>query len=79
MEPVVKNPPAHAGYAGDMSSIPGSGRSPEEEMAAHSSLLAWTIPWAEEPGWLQSVGSQSVRFDCARTHFLGVKGEEFRL
>ena len=51
----------------------------EEEMAAHRSILAWTIPWAEEPGGLQSVGSQSVGFDCARTHFLGVKGEEFRL
>ena len=48
-------------------------------MAAHSSLLAWTIPGAEEPGWLQSVGSQSVGFDCAHTPFLGVKGEEFCL
>ena len=31
----------------------------EEEMAAHSSILAWRIPWTEEPGGLQSMGSQS--------------------
>ena len=30
----------------------------EKEMATHSSILAWRIPWAEEPGWLQSMGSQ---------------------
>ena len=33
----------------------------EEEMATHSSLLAWRIPWAEEPGGLQTKGSQRVR------------------
>ena len=31
----------------------------EKEMATHSSTLAWTIPWTEEPGRLQSMGSQS--------------------
>ena len=31
----------------------------EEEMATHSSILAWEIPWTEEPGGLQSMGSQS--------------------
>ena len=31
----------------------------EEEMATHTSILAWRIPWTEEPGWLQSMGSQS--------------------
>ena len=30
----------------------------EKEMATHSSILAWRIPWTEEPGWLQSMGSQ---------------------
>ena len=35
----------------------------EEEMAAHSSVLAWKIPWTEEPGRLQSMGSQRVRQD----------------
>ena len=35
----------------------------EEEMATHSSILAWRIPWTEEPGGLQSVGSQRVGQD----------------
>ena len=35
----------------------------EEEMATHSSLLAWKIPWTEEPGGLQSTGSQRVGHD----------------
>ena len=37
----------------------------EKEMAAHSSILAWEIPWIEEPGRLQSMGSQRVRHDLA--------------
>ena len=36
----------------------------EKEMATHSSILAWRIPWTEEPGRLQSVGSQRVGYDC---------------
>ena len=43
----------------DMGSTPGLGRSPQKEMATHSSILAWRIPWAEEPGRLQSMGLQS--------------------
>ena len=35
----------------------------EKEMATHSHTLAWRIPWAEEPGELQSMGSQRVRHD----------------
>ena len=35
----------------------------EKEMATHSSILAWRIPWTEEPGRLQSTGSQRVRHD----------------
>ena len=35
----------------------------EEEMTAHSSILAWRIPWMEEPGGLQSMGPQRVRHD----------------
>ena len=35
----------------------------EKEMATHSSILAWKIPWTEEPGRLQSVGSQRVGHD----------------
>ena len=34
-------------------------------MATHSSILAWRIPWTEEPGGLQSIGSQRVRHDCS--------------
>ena len=54
---VVKSPPANAGAAG---LIPG--KDPlEEEMATHSSILGWKIPWAEEPGALQSMGHR----DCS--------------
>ena len=35
----------------------------EKEMATHSSILAWRIPWTEEPGGLQSMGSQRVGYD----------------
>ena len=35
----------------------------EKDMAIHSSILAWRIPWTEEPGGLQSTGSQRVRYD----------------
>ena len=50
--------------ARDKSSIPGSGRFPEENMAAHSSILACRIPRTEEPGRsLRSTGSQRVRRD----------------
>ena len=47
-----KNPPANAGDIRDTGLIPGSGRSLEEGMATHSSILAWRIPWIEEPGQL---------------------------
>ena len=53
---VVKNPPANAG---DMVSIPRLGRSPGGGNGHHSSILAWKISWTEEPGRLQSLGSQS--------------------
>ena len=55
---VVSNPLANAGDTRDMGLTPGSGRSPGEGMATHSSILAWRIPWAEEAGGLQSMGSQ---------------------
>ena len=57
---VVKNPPADSG---DVGSIPGLGRSPEEEMATHSNILAWKIPWTEERGGLQSMGLERVGHD----------------
>ena len=40
----------------------------EKEMATHSSILAWRIPWTEEPGGLQSMGSQRVRQLSVREH-----------
>jgi len=55
---VVKNGKESACNAGDMSLIPESRRSPGEEMATHSSILAWEIPWTEEPSRLQSMGYQ---------------------
>ena len=45
---VVKNPPANAQ---DVGLIPGWGRTLEKEMATHSSILAWEIPWTEEPDY----------------------------
>ena len=38
-------------------------------MATHSSILAWEIPWTEEPGGLQSMGSQRVRQDLATKQY----------
>ena len=52
---MVKNLPADVG---DTDLIPGSGRSPGKETSTHSSILAWEILWTEEPGGLQSMGSQ---------------------
>ena len=54
--------------AGDLSSNPGSGRCPGEGMATHSGILAWRIPWLEEPGRLLSMGSQSVYDLAAEEH-----------
>ena len=51
--PVVKNPPASAGQEDPL----------EEGMAAHSSVLAWRIPWTEETGRLQSIALQRVGHD----------------
>ena len=58
---MVKNPPANVG---DVRFSSLDQEDPlEEGMAAHSSILAWRIPWTEEPGGLHSVGSQRVRHD----------------
>ena len=46
--------------AGDLGSIPGWERSLEEGMATDSSILAWRIPWTEEPGRQQSIGSNEL-------------------
>ena len=60
---VVRNSPANAGDARDLGWIPGLEDPLEKEMATHSSILAWKIPWTEEPGGLQSMGLQRVRDD----------------
>ena len=60
---MVKNPPANAE---DIETLVQSLRQEdplEEGMATHSSVLAWRMPWTEEPGRLQSIGSHRVRQD----------------
>ena len=54
---------ASAYSAGDSGLIPGWEDPLEEEMATHSSILAWEILWTEEPGRLQPTGSQRVGHD----------------
>ena len=63
-----KEPPA-SGDVRHSGSIPGAGRSLEEGLAAHSSILAWRIPWAEEPG-RYSPESQRGRQDLEAKHSL---------
>ena len=58
--------------AGDLDLIPAFRRPPGEGMATHSSILAWRMPWTEEPGRLQAIGLQRVRYDwvtCTSLHF----------
>ena len=57
---MVKNPPANAR---DVGSVPGSEDLLEENMATYSSVLAWEIPWTEDPGGEQTIGSQRVGHD----------------
>ena len=52
---MVKNPLANAGDVRDVGSIPGSGRSLGRGRSNHSGILAWRIPWTEEPGGLHTV------------------------
>ena len=51
---MAKNTPANAGDAGDFGLILEMG------MATHASILTWRLPWTEEPGGLQSMGSKRV-------------------
>ena len=44
----------------------------EKEIATHSSILAWAIPWTEEPGGLQSMGLQRVRHDLVTKQEQGI-------
>ena len=56
---MVKNPPANAGDVRDMGFTTGWEDALEKGMTTHSSNLAWRIPGTNEPGGLQSIGSQS--------------------
>ena len=58
---LVKNPPENEEDVKDVGLIPGLGRAPGEGTATHTSVLAWRIPWMEDPGRLQSMGSLRVR------------------
>ena len=60
---VVKNLPAVQEIQETWVQSQGQEDPPEEEMATHSNILAWRIPWSEEPGRLQSKGSERVRHD----------------
>ena len=60
---MVEGPPANAGDTEDAGSIAVSEDFLEKEMATHSRILAWRIPWMEKPGRLQSMGSQRLRHD----------------
>ena len=60
---MVKNPPANAGELRDAGSTPEWEDSLEEGLASQSTILVWRIPWTEEPGGLQSIGSHRVEHD----------------
>ena len=58
---VVENLPANSVDIGDVVLCLDKEDPLEEEMTTHSNILAWRIPWIEEPGRTQSVGSQRIR------------------
>ena len=60
---VVKNPPANAEDIRDTGSMPRLGRLSEEGHSNPLGILTWRIPWTEEPGRLQSTGSQGTGHD----------------
>ena len=59
----IKSLPANAGDLRNADLIPGLGRSPGGGHGNHFSILAWRNPWTEDPGGLQSIGSQRVEHD----------------
>ena len=61
--PIRSDSKEFACNVGDLGLIPGLGRSLEKGMATHSNILAWKIPWTEEPGGPQSMELQRVRHD----------------
>ena len=71
---MVKNLPDNARDARHVGLILGSGRSPGVGKG-NSNILAWKISWAEDPGSLQTAGSQRVKHDCTTEHTHKVKGQ----
>ena len=67
--PDVSDGKESACNAGDLGLISESGRFPGEGKGSHSSILAWRIPWTEEPGELQSIESQRVGLKWATDTF----------
>ena len=70
---------ASACSAGDLGSIPGLGRSPGEGNGNPLQFLAWKIPWTEDPGSLQSMGSQRIRHDWATSRLRSCSEMNFDL
>ena len=85
MAPVVKNPPAMQEMQEISAKSQGQEDPLEEEMAVHFSILTWRIPWTEEPGGLQPIGSQKVRVSThthtspTKTFLLGIQGNVLKV
>ena len=62
---MIKYLPTNVWDIREVDLIPRWGRSHGGDLAIHSSILAWRIPWTEEPGRLQCIGSQRVRYNCS--------------
>ena len=60
---MVKNPSANAGDVEMWVRFLGQEDPLKEDMSTHSNILAWRMPWTEEPGGLWYIGSQGVRHD----------------
>ena len=69
--PVIKNMPVNARDRRAASLCPGPENPLEKVRATHSSILAWKIPWTEEPGRLQSIGLQRLRQLSMHAHLIG--------
>ena len=65
---VVKNPLANTGGTRDRCLIPGWDSPLQKEMATHSSILTWRMPWADKPGGLQSMGSWGCKESDTTEH-----------
>ena len=66
---MVKNPPANAGDIRDALRSLGQKNPLEKEMATHSRIFAWRIPWTEEPDGLQSMGSEELDMTSQLNHY----------